>query len=86
MIQAISHLILEHNLEVLVAEEVVLLLVLEQPIKDFLGVLVGEQHTEEQTFLAVAEEQVKKDKITYLIMVNQQEPKVETEVMDLHHQ
>jgi len=43
VIQAISHLILEHNLEGLVAEEVVLLLVLEQPIKDLMAEAVQEQ-------------------------------------------
>ena len=84
--QVMPYLILEHNLEGLVAVGVVLLLVQEQLIKVLMVEMVGEQHMEAQTFLVVEEVQVLKDKIMYLIMVNQEELKVETEVLELHHQ
>ena len=84
--QVMPYLILEHNLEVLVVVGVVLLLVQEQLIKVLMVEMVGEQHMEAQTFLVVEEVQVLKDKIMYLIMVNQEELKVETEVLELHHQ
>jgi hypothetical protein len=84
--QVMPYLILEHNLEGLAAVGVVLLLVQEQLIKVLMVEMVGEQHMEAQTFLVVEEVQVLKDKIMYLIMVNQEELKVETEVLELHHQ
>jgi hypothetical protein len=84
--QVMPYLILEHNLEGLAAVGVVLLLVQEQLIKVLMVEMVGEQHMEAQTFLVVEEVRVLKDKIMYLIMVNQEELKVETEVLELHHQ
>ena len=86
VIQVILHQTPAHNPEVQVVVEVVLLRVLVLQVKDLMVEMVGEQHMEAQTFLVVEEVQVLKDKIMYLIMVNQQELKVEMVVLELHHQ